>query len=43
MKTEEAEKLFYWANPEIGDKSSVRATADNPGTKIVIYGTAPNN
>ena len=43
MKTEEAEKLFYWANPEIGNKSSVRATADNPGTKIVIYGTAPNN
>jgi lipoprotein-anchoring transpeptidase ErfK/SrfK len=41
MKTEEAEKIFYWAAPDLGGKSTVRATADNPGTKIIIYGTAP--
>lgn len=33
MKTEEAKELFYWASAE---------TADNSGTKIIIYGTAPN-
>ncbi|OGC51139.1 hypothetical protein A2982_03055 [candidate division WWE3 bacterium RIFCSPLOWO2_01_FULL_39_13] len=42
MKTEEAEKIFYWANPKLGDKQSISATKDNPGTKIVIYGEAPN-
>lgn len=42
MKTEEVEQLYYWANPELGDAKSIRATEDNPGTKIVIYGTAPN-
>lgn len=41
MKTEEVEKIFYWANPTLGGKASIRATADNPGTVVVIYGTAP--
>lgn len=43
MKTEEAEKIFYWANPTLGDKPSIRATENNPGTDVIIYGTAPNN
>jgi len=43
MKTEEAEQLFYWANPEIEDKEWSKYTSnENPGTKIYIYGTAPN-
>lgn len=42
MKTEEVEQLYYWANPELGDKQSIRASKDNPGTKIIIYGEAPN-
>lgn len=42
MKTEEVEQLYYWANPELGDKQSIRASVDNPGTKIIIYGKAPN-
>jgi lipoprotein-anchoring transpeptidase ErfK/SrfK len=42
MKTEEVEQLYYWANPDLQGKPSIRATADNPGTKIIIYGTAPN-
>jgi lipoprotein-anchoring transpeptidase ErfK/SrfK len=37
MKTEEVEQLYYWANPELKDKQSIRATKDNPGTKIIIY------
>lgn len=33
-----AEKLYYWADPVLPEgKISVRATAGNPGTKIVIY------
>jgi len=38
LKTEDAEKLFYWAEPELNGKTSVRASDDNPGTQIVIYG-----
>lgn len=42
MKTEEAEQLFYFANPEIKDGEwGVRATEENPGTKVIIYGEAP--
>ncbi|GIW59758.1 MAG: hypothetical protein KatS3mg087_0824 [Patescibacteria group bacterium] len=42
MKTEEAALVYAWANPTIPeDKKSVRATADNPGTTVVIYGKAP--
>ena len=40
---ENAEKLYYWAEPKTEQGKSKRATKDNPGTKIVIYGTAPNN
>ncbi len=42
MKTEEVEQLYYWAHPKLGDGQSIRATKDNPGTKIIIYGEAPN-
>jgi len=43
MKTEEAEKIFYWANPELSEgKWSVFANDENPGTKIIIYGETPN-
>jgi len=43
MRTEEAEKIFYWANPVLGDKPSIKATEDNPGTQVIIYGTAPKS
>lgn len=43
MKTEEAERLFYWANPSLPKgATSVLATADDPGTRVIIYGTTPN-
>jgi len=38
LRTEDAEKLFYWAEPQLNGKSSIRASSDNPGTEIVIYG-----
>ena len=41
MKTEEAELIYNWAGPNLGDKGSVRASADNPGTTITVYGRPP--
>jgi lipoprotein-anchoring transpeptidase ErfK/SrfK len=41
MKTEEAELLYNWAGPDTGEKTSMRATTENPGTEVVIYGVAP--
>lgn len=43
MKTEEAELLFYWADPVLDEKNSIRATEENPGTEVIIYGIAPKN
>jgi lipoprotein-anchoring transpeptidase ErfK/SrfK len=43
MRTEDAEKIYYWANPVLGDKPSIKATERNPGTPVVIYGAAPSN
>lgn len=42
MRIEDAGQLYYWADPVLGEKASVRATEDNPGTEIVIYGVAPS-
>jgi len=41
MKTEEVEKLYYWAMPELQGKSSITASENNPGTQVIIYGIAP--
>lgn len=41
LKTEEAEKLYNWALPDLKGKTSIKATEDNPGTKVIIYGKAP--
>lgn len=43
MKTSEAEQLFYWAHPDIGDARSGKATTEDPGTKVIIYGEAPTS
>lgn len=40
VKPEEAGLLYAWANPQSGD-NSVYVDANNPGTPITIYGTAP--
>ncbi|MBU0618809.1 L,D-transpeptidase [Patescibacteria group bacterium] len=41
MNTEEAAQLYYWAQPELGNKSSIFADFENPGTPVVIYGVSP--
>jgi hypothetical protein len=36
--TPSAEKLFYWTNPQLPeDKLVIRATEDNPGTRILVH------
>lgn len=41
-RPEDAAKLYAFADPPT-DGNTTRATADNPGTLITIYGTAPND
>lgn len=42
LKTEEAGLLYYWAEPVLpGEKKSIRADNENPGTTVIIYGKAP--
>ncbi len=41
MKTEEAELIYNWADPATGDQNYTKATDENPGTEVVIYGEAP--
>jgi lipoprotein-anchoring transpeptidase ErfK/SrfK len=43
MKIEEAALLYYWADPDLRGKPGIRATEDNPGTEIIIYGKMPRN
>ncbi|RJR23787.1 L,D-transpeptidase [Candidatus Microgenomates bacterium] len=42
LKTSDAEKLYYWAKPDLNGKSSIRSTEENPGTEVIIYGKAPS-
>lgn len=38
LPTEIAKQLYYWVGPELAEgKSSIRATAENLGTRIVIH------
>lgn len=41
MRTSEVEQIYYWAQPDLRGKTSISTTPDNPGTKVIIYGTAP--
>jgi len=43
LKTPDAEKLYYWATPDLEGHSSMKVTNHNPGTKIIIYGKTPIN
>lgn len=42
MKTEDAEVLYNFAKPDLGGKSSIFASNNNPGTEVIIYGKTPN-
>lgn len=41
MRTEEAKLIYDWADPPTNGYTT-NTTLDNPGTKIVIYGQAPD-
>lgn len=43
MRTEDAAAIFTWTNPVVTDPKlwATYATADDPGTEIVIYGDTP--
>lgn len=41
MRTEDAEKLYYWTNPSLNGKSTMYSSAEDQGTPIVIYGVTP--
>jgi lipoprotein-anchoring transpeptidase ErfK/SrfK len=42
MKIEDAGRLFSWANPPVpSNVNSIYSNKDNPGTKVVVYGTTP--
>lgn len=42
MRIEDAEKLFYWANPVLPENEySILSSADNQGTRVIIYGETP--
>lgn len=43
MKTDEAALIYNWTAPYLGDGKSGRATEENKGTEIIIYGVAPKN
>lgn len=38
MKEEDAKMLYYWAEPVLKGNPSVNASANNPGTELIIYG-----
>ena len=40
MREEDVAKIYKWANPET-EAHTTYATKENPGTTIIIYGTAP--
>jgi hypothetical protein len=40
MREEDVAKIYQWANPET-EGNTTYATDENPGTPILIYGTAP--
>lgn len=42
MKIEEAEQLFYWADPPVNGPITY-VSPEKKGTKIVIYGSTPNS
>lgn len=41
MKTVDAETLYYWTTPPLGDKRTTQSTTENPGTPVIIYGNTP--
>ena len=43
MRKEDAEWLYYWADPNPGTKKVTKSTPADPGTTVIIYGEAPDS
>ncbi len=41
MRTEEAGLIYEWAGPVSGTNKYTKATTENPGTEVIIFGVAP--
>jgi lipoprotein-anchoring transpeptidase ErfK/SrfK len=41
MRLEDSQALYNWTTPTMGDKRWMKASDENPGTRVVIYGEAP--
>jgi lipoprotein-anchoring transpeptidase ErfK/SrfK len=41
MRKEDAEKLFYWTTPIMNNERTVKASSENEGTPVFIYGETP--
>jgi lipoprotein-anchoring transpeptidase ErfK/SrfK len=42
MRTSDAEKLFYWANPPLPENVNyINANENNQGTRVIVYGQTP--
>lgn len=41
MSIDDAGVIYNWADPALNGSTSVRATQENPGTTVVIYGETP--
>lgn len=43
MKTEDVAQIYNWAQPSLNGKTSIQATDENKGTRVVIYGITPKS
>ncbi len=43
MRNEDAQQLFYWTDPDIGQAGTVQVKTQEEGTPVYIYGTAPRS
>lgn len=43
MRPEDAQTLFYWAEPPIGDVSTLYVSEDDKSTPVTVYGVAPSS
>lgn len=43
MKTPDAKIIYEWSGPVVPENKSGRASQENPGTEIIIYGVTPQN
>ncbi len=43
MREDDVKQIYYWANPELKGQQGIKASSDNPGTEVIIYGETPTS